>query len=85
MLHSVFLLVFLLVAAPLAAFIPLAALAGVLAVVAWLTVRAWPDATSPRKRWTRRIAVWGAAVALVVASHLGAMLVWGADYFTSQS
>jgi SulP family sulfate permease len=35
MLHSVFLLVFLLVAAPLAAFIPLAALAGVLAVVAW--------------------------------------------------
>jgi sulfate permease, SulP family len=34
-LHSLFLLVFLLVAAPLAAFIPLAALAGVLAVVAW--------------------------------------------------
>ena len=35
MLHSVFLLVFLLVAAPLASFIPLAALAGVLAVVCW--------------------------------------------------
>ncbi|MCO5091962.1 SulP family inorganic anion transporter [Bosea sp. (in: a-proteobacteria)] len=35
MLHSVFLLLFMLVAAPLAAFIPLAALAGVLAVVAW--------------------------------------------------
>jgi SulP family sulfate permease len=35
MLHSLFLLAFLLVAAPLAAFIPLAALAGVLAVVAW--------------------------------------------------
>jgi SulP family sulfate permease len=35
MLHSLFLLVFLLVAAPLAAWIPLAALAGVLAVVAW--------------------------------------------------
>jgi SulP family sulfate permease len=35
MLHSVFLLVFLVVAAPLAAYIPLAALAGVLAVVAW--------------------------------------------------
>ena len=35
MLHSGFLLVFLLVAAPLAAFIPLAALAGVLVVVAW--------------------------------------------------
>ncbi len=35
MLHAVFLLVFLMVAAPLAGFIPLAALAGVLMVVAW--------------------------------------------------
>jgi SulP family sulfate permease len=35
MLHSGFLLLFMLVAAPLASFIPLAALAGVLAVVAW--------------------------------------------------
>src|SRR5690606_10748940 len=35
MLHAVFLLLFILVAAPLASYIPLAALAGVLAVVAW--------------------------------------------------
>jgi SulP family sulfate permease len=35
MLHALFLLLFMLVAAPLAAHIPLAALAGVLAVVAW--------------------------------------------------
>jgi SulP family sulfate permease len=35
MLHSLFLLAFMAVAAPLAAYIPLAALAGVLAVVAW--------------------------------------------------
>lgn len=35
MLHSVFLLLFMLAAAPLAAYIPLAALAAVLAVVAW--------------------------------------------------
>ncbi len=35
MLHSVFLLLFMLVAAPLASYIPLAALAGVLAIVAW--------------------------------------------------
>jgi SulP family sulfate permease len=35
MLHSIFLLVFLVVAAPLAAFIPLSALAGVLVVVCW--------------------------------------------------
>ncbi len=35
MLHSVFLLVFMVAAAPLASFIPLAALAGVLVVVSW--------------------------------------------------
>jgi SulP family sulfate permease len=35
MLHALFVLAFMLVAAPLAGFIPLAALAGVLAVVAW--------------------------------------------------
>jgi sulfate permease, SulP family len=35
MLHSVFLLAFMLIAAPLASYIPLAALASVLAVVAW--------------------------------------------------
>ncbi|MEN3929804.1 SulP family inorganic anion transporter [Microvirga sp. W0021] len=35
MLHAVFLLLFMLIAAPLAGYIPLAALAGVLAVVAW--------------------------------------------------
>jgi SulP family sulfate permease len=35
MLHSAFLLLFLLVAAPLASFVPLAALAGVLVVVCW--------------------------------------------------
>src|SRR5271170_6492667 len=35
MLHSLFLLLFMFVAAPLARFIPLSALAGMLAVVAW--------------------------------------------------
>lgn len=35
MLHAVFLLMFMLVAAPLASYIPLAALAGVLAIVSW--------------------------------------------------
>lgn len=35
MMHAIFLLLFMLLAAPLAAYIPLAALAGVLAVVAW--------------------------------------------------
>jgi SulP family sulfate permease len=53
MMHAVFLLVFLLVAAPLARFIPLAALAGVLVVVCWYMaekaeflrlLRSWPSA-----------------------------------------
>ena len=54
-LHSVYLLLFLLIAAPLAAYIPLASLGGVLAVVAWnmaekeeftgLLRASWGDAT----------------------------------------
>jgi SulP family sulfate permease len=44
-LHSVFLLLFMLIAAPLASFIPLAALAAVLAVVAWNMVEKHAFAT----------------------------------------
>jgi SulP family sulfate permease len=53
MLHSVFLLAFMLIAAPLAGYVPLPALAGVLLVVAWnmaekgefaRLLRAWPTA-----------------------------------------
>ena len=45
MLHSAFLLLFMLLAAPLAALIPLAALAGVLAIVAWSMVEKHAFAT----------------------------------------
>jgi SulP family sulfate permease len=45
MLHALFLLLFILIAAPLAAFIPLASLAGVLAVVAWNMVEKHAFAT----------------------------------------
>jgi SulP family sulfate permease len=45
MLHSLFLLAFMLVAAPLAAYIPLASLAGVLAVVAWNMAEKYEFAT----------------------------------------
>jgi len=51
MLHAVFLLLFLLVAAPLAAFIPLAALAGVLAVVAWNMIERPAIAVLVRSGW----------------------------------
>ncbi len=51
MLHSVFLLLFILTAAPLASYIPLAALAGVLAVVAWNMVEKQEFATLLRASW----------------------------------
>jgi SulP family sulfate permease len=50
MLHSIFLLLFLLIAAPLASFIPLAALAGVLAVVCWTMAERHAFATLLRSR-----------------------------------
>jgi SulP family sulfate permease len=51
MLHAVFLLVFILVAAPLASYIPLAALAAVLAVVAWNMAEKHDFATLLRSSW----------------------------------
>jgi sulfate permease, SulP family len=51
MLHSIFLLIFMLVAAPLASYIPLAALAAVLAVVAWNMVEKHAFATLIRSSW----------------------------------
>lgn len=56
-LHSVFLLVFMLVAAPLAAYVPLAALAGVLLVVCWTMAE--------KQEFVRLLRSWrtGAAVA----------------------
>ncbi|NMG39028.1 STAS domain-containing protein [Chelativorans sp. ZYF759] len=51
MLHAVFLLAFMLVAAPLASYIPLAALAGVLAVVAWNMIEKHAIAMLMRASW----------------------------------
>ncbi|THH35881.1 SulP family inorganic anion transporter [Aliishimia ponticola] len=51
MLHAVFLLLFMLVAAPLASYIPLAALAGVLAVVAWNMIEFPAIAVLVRSGW----------------------------------
>ena len=51
MLHSAFLLLFVLVAAPLASFIPLATLAAVLAVVAWNMAAKHEFATLVRSSW----------------------------------
>ena len=51
MLHSVFLLLFMLIAAPLASYIPLAALAAVLAMVAWNMAEKHEFATLIRSSW----------------------------------
>ncbi len=59
MLHALFLLAFMLIAAPLAAYIPLAALAGVLAVVAW-------NMFEKEEFWSLLRASWGDALVVVV-------------------
>jgi SulP family sulfate permease len=76
MLHSTFLLLFVLLAAPLAAFIPLAALAGVLAVVAWNMVERSAVASllrSPRGD----AAVFGATFVLTIFVGLTEAIVVG--------
>lgn len=83
MLHAVFLLVFMLVAAPLASYIPLAALAGVLAVVAWNMVEKPAIAVLLRSGWgeaTVLAVTFGLTVfrdlteAIVVGLALGSLL-----------
>ena len=64
MLHSTFLLAFMLVAAPLAAYIPLAALAGVLAFVAWNMIE--KDAVAAIARTSRGDALVLAVTLLLV-------------------
>jgi len=58
MLHALFVLVFLLIAAPLAAYIPLAALAGVLAIVAW-------NMAEKDEFWMLLRSSWGDAIVLM--------------------
>jgi SulP family sulfate permease len=76
MLHAVFLLVFMLVAAPLAAFIPLAALAGVLAVVSWNMIEKPAIATLVRSGWGEAL-VLGATFLLTIFRDLTEAIVVG--------
>ena len=57
MLHAVFLLLFMLVAAPLASYIPLAALAGVLALVSWNMFEKREFASLVRASWGDAVVV----------------------------
>ena len=76
MLHAVFLLIFMLAAAPLAAFIPLAALAGVLAVVSWNMIEKPAIATLVRSGWGDA-AVLGATFFLTIFRDLTEAIVVG--------
>lgn len=51
---------------------------------AWIAWRFASGATA-RARWLRRGAVWLTALLLTVAAHLGALMVWGEDYFNPTS
>jgi SulP family sulfate permease len=62
MLHSCFLLLFMLLAAPLARFIPLAALAGVLVVVCW--------SMAEKKEFVRLLGDWPSAAVLIATFAL---------------
>lgn len=51
---------------------------------AWIAYRFAND-ESPKGRWLRRGSVWLTAVVLSVAAHLGALMVWGEDYFDTNA
>ncbi len=76
MLHAVFILLFMLIAAPLAAFIPLAALAGVLAVVAWNMIEKPAIAILLRSGWGEAT-VLGATFFLTIFRDLTEAIVIG--------
>jgi heme A synthase len=48
---------------------------------AWVAYK-FASSENPRGRWLRRSAVWLTALVLSVAAHLGALMVWGEDYFS---
>ncbi|MGS4947626.1 SulP family inorganic anion transporter [Meridianimarinicoccus sp. RP-17] len=76
MLHALFLLLFMLIAAPLAAYIPLAALAGVLAVVAWNMIEKPAIAVLLRSDWGEAT-VLGATFFLTIFRDLTEAIVVG--------
>ena len=75
-LHALFLLLFILIAAPLAAYIPLSALAGVLAVVAWNMVEKPAVAILLRSGWGEA-SVLGATFFLTIFRDLTEAIVVG--------
>lgn len=75
MLHAVFLLLFMLVAAPLAGYIPLPALAAVLAVVAWNMAEKHEFATLLRASWGDAVVVLSTFLLVVLRDLTEGILV----------
>jgi SulP family sulfate permease len=76
MLHAVFILLFMAIAAPLAAYIPLAALAGVLAIVSWNMVEKTAIAVLVRSGWGD-VAVLSATFFLTIFRDLTEAIIVG--------
>jgi SulP family sulfate permease len=76
MLHAVFILLFMAVAAPLAAYIPLAALAGVLAIVSWNMVEKTAIGVLVRSGWGD-VAVLSATFFLTIFRDLTEAIIVG--------
>ena len=53
-----------------------------LAGLAWLAAHRWVEDVRAGFRWIPRLLIWLTAVILTIAAHLGALVVWGADYFS---
>lgn len=51
---------------------------------AWVTFRL-ANSETPGGRWLRRLSVWLTAALLSAAAHLGALMVWGEDYFDTNA
>ncbi|MEZ5275568.1 MAG: DUF2231 domain-containing protein [Opitutaceae bacterium] len=54
----------------------------ILAVVTAGVVWRWNRPPSNSQKWIRRLLVWATAAILVAAAHVGAMAVWGDDFFS---
>jgi len=51
-------------------------------LVAWWVVSAWRETASPVRVWVRRCIVLTTLALVTAAGHLGAVIVWGRDWFS---
>lgn len=54
----------------------------VMTLLGWVAARRWAASTNTGRLWLRRTFAWSASGLTIVAGHLGAVIVWGADWFS---